>query len=117
MANDLKGEAPLNALGRDWTLKLPFSAAQALKTDHGIDLINAPEAMADVAKFDAVLLAMLKPAQPDATPETAMAILDEVGMKPVADAMVPALAAFAGVPVEEMRKAVDSPPPAAPGVQ
>lgn len=109
MANDLRGESPLKALGKDWTLKLPFSEAKRLKTDHGIDLINNGASMADIDKFDAVLLSMLRKAHPDATPQTAIDILDEVGMKPVIDAMQPALASFLGVPVAELRKAKANP--------
>lgn len=109
MANDLKGESPLKALGKNWTLKLPFSEAKRLKADHGIDLINSGASMADIDKFDLVLLSMLRKAHPDATAETAVEILDEVGMKPVIDAMQPALAAFLGVPVSELKRAGQNP--------
>lgn len=105
MAVDLKGEVPLKALGKDWTLKLPFSEAKRLKTEHGIDLINNGASMADLDKFDQVLLSMLRKEHPDATEQTAIEILDEVGMKPVIDSMQPALAAFLGVPVADLKKA------------
>lgn len=110
MANPLKGESALKALGKSWTLKLPFSEGKRLKAEHGIDLINDGASMADIDKFDAVLQAMLRKVHPDeATEETALAILDEVGMRPVIEAMQPALAAFLGVPVEELRKAAANP--------
>lgn len=103
-ANPHKGEAPLNACGRDWVLVLPFSAAKALKSEHQIDLLNDGLAIAQIDKLDIVLLAMLKKAQPDATPADAEAILDEKGIKPVVEAMLPTLASFMGVPVEDLKK-------------
>ncbi|HWW12690.1 MAG TPA: hypothetical protein VN018_09240 [Brevundimonas sp.] len=109
MTNPLKGEGGLKALGKTWTLKLPFAEAQRLKSELGVDLINDGASMADLDKFDGVLLAMLRKAHPDATPEVALEILDEVGMKPVIDAMQPALAAFLGVSVEELKKGGERP--------
>ena len=98
MANPLKGESALKALGKSWTLKLPFSEGKRLKSEHGIDLINDGASMADIDKFDVVLQAMMRKMHPD-----------EVGMRPVIEAMQPALAAFLGVPVEELRKAGANP--------
>lgn len=103
-ANPMKGEAPLKAAGKDWVLCLPFSQAKALKTEHGIDLLSDGLAIAQVDKLDVVLLAMLLKAQPDATADDAASILDEMGVKPVVEAMLPTLAAFMGVPVADLKK-------------
>lgn len=105
MAEALKGEAPLKALGRNWTLVLPFPLAKRLKTEHGLDLINDGIAMAQVDKFDLVLEAMLKTNHPEVDLDVAGQILTDVGLKPVMEAMQPALAAFMGVPIEDMKKA------------
>jgi len=109
MANPLKGEAGLKALGQTWTLKLPFTEAQRLKADHGVDLINDGASMGDLDKFPVLLEAMLRKAHPDAGPEVALEILDDVGIQPVIEAMQPALASFLGVPVENLKKAADRP--------
>lgn len=103
-ANPMKGEAPLKAAGKDWVLSLPFSRAKALKTEHGIDLLSDGLVIGQVDKLDIVLHAMLLKAQPEATAADADAILDEMGIKPVVDAMLPALAAFMGVPVADLKK-------------
>lgn len=102
-ANPLKGESSLIAAGRTWVLKLPFSAARALKAEHGLDLLSNGSDIAQIDKFDAVVLAMLRAVQPDVTAADVDAILDDVGVKPVMTAMEPALAAFMGVPVETLR--------------
>lgn len=109
MAEQLKGEAPLKALGKDWTLKLPFSVAKRLKSEHGIDLLSAGASLGDIENFDVVLQAALEKAHPDAGEGTALEILDDVGMKPVIDALQPALAAFLGVPVSELKKGAANP--------
>ena len=110
MANPLKGEAPLKALGKTFSLKLTFQEGKRLKVEHDLDLIADGSAMASVDKFDAVLVAMLRTNHPEeATEDTAYAILNELGMKPVIDAMQPALAAFLGVPVKELQKAAGNP--------
>lgn len=109
MAEELKGESAVKALGKKWTLKLPFSVAKRLKSEHGIDLLQGGASLGDIDNFDVVLAAALKTAHPDAPETTAIEILDEVGMKPVIDALQPALAAFLGVPVEELTKARPNP--------
>lgn len=109
MAEQMKGEGEVKALGQTWTLKLPFSVAKRLKSEHGIDLLKADASLGDVDKFDIVLAAALEKAHPDAPATTALDILDDVGMKPVIDAIQPAIAAFLGVPVEELKKAGKNP--------
>ena len=116
-ANALTGESPLKACGKDWTLTLPFRQAKALKDQHGIDLLNDGLAMSQVDKFDLVLGAMLKKAHPDATQDDVLDILDAVGMKPVMDAMRPALAAFMGVTTKELTDTEKKAGEAAPGPQ
>lgn len=103
MANDLKGETALVALGQTWTLKLPFSIARRLKAEEGIDLLN--EGLNGTDKLDVVLHAMLQKAHPDVTLETALEILDETGLQPVIEAMTPALAGYLGVSVETLKRA------------
>lgn len=109
MAEELKGESVVKALGKTWTLKLPFSVAKRLKNEHGIDLLQGGGGGGDIENFDVVLAAALKTAHPDAAETTAIEILDEVGMKPVIDALQPAMAAFLGVSVEELKKAQPNP--------
>lgn len=109
MTNPLKGESPLKACGKVWTLKLPFSVAKALKVEHGLDLLSSGAELAQIDKFEVVVTAMLKTAHPDITEADVFAILDDVGMKPVIAAMQPALAAFMGVSPEELKAAADRP--------
>ena len=92
MANPLKGESPLKAAGKTWTLTLPFTQAKALKTEHGIDLMSKGSEIAQIDKIDLVLVAMLQKKHEGATLNDAAAILDDVGLMPVVDAMKPALA-------------------------
>lgn len=110
MANPLKGESPLKAAGQTWTLTLPFSQAKALKTEHGIDLMSKGSEIAQVDKIDLVLLSMLQKKHPDATIDDALAILDDVGLMPVVNAMKPALASFMGVDAKALDKAGDARP-------
>lgn len=112
MANDLKGEGKVKALGQDWTLKLPFTVAKRLKSEHGIDLLQAGASLGDLENFDLVLAAALEKEHPGEEPARlakAGEILDDVGMKPVIDALQPAIAAFLGVPVEDLKKAGKNP--------
>lgn len=104
-AIDLKGESPLKACGKTWKLVLPFRQAKALKAEHGIDLLSDGLSMAEVDKFDLVLEAMLKTAHPDITSDEVCSILDDVGIKPVMEAMRPALAAFMGVTTKQLEDA------------
>lgn len=105
MTNPLKGESPLKACGKVWTLKLPFGVAKGLKVEHGIDLLSGGADMGQIDKFDVVLGAMLKTAHPEVAEADVFAILDDVGISPVIEAMQPALAAFMGVPVETLKAA------------
>lgn len=110
MANPLKGESPLKAVGKTWTLMLPFTQAKALKTEHGIDLMSKGSEIAQIDKIDLVLFAMLQKKHPDATLDDAAAILDDVGLMPVVTAMKPALALFMGVDIKVLDKAGDDRP-------
>lgn len=107
MANDLKGENAISALGKSWILSLPFRSAKALKADHGIDIMSGGANLADLETFERVFAAMVRANQPEATDVEIEDIISEIGLKPAGEAMLPALAGLMGVPVDSLKAAAD----------
>lgn len=109
MANNLKGEAQLKALGKTWTVKLPFKLAKALKAEHGIDLMSGGVALNDLDQFEIIFTALLRASHPDITEDQVGDILTEVGLMPAAEAMKVAMARFAGMDPTKLEEAGAAP--------
>lgn len=109
MANDLEGEAQLKALGKTWTVKLPFRLAKALKKNHGIDLMSGGVALNDLDQFELIFTELLKASHPDVTEDEVGDILTEVGLMPAAEAIKVAMARFAGMEPEKLDEVAGAP--------
>ena len=110
MANALKGENAVKALGKTWKLSLPFRVAKALKRENGIDLMSGTADLSDLEAFEAVFGAMIRANHPDVSDTEIEDIITEIGMMPAGEALIPAMAAFSGRSVEDMKKAVAEAP-------
>lgn len=109
MANDLKGENAIKALGKTWTLSLPFRVAKALKKDHGLDLMSGGVDMADLDTFEVLFAAMIRVHHPEIAESEIEDIITALGVKPAVEALLPCLAAFTGVPLADLQKAGAAP--------